>query len=203
MAQLGKYMVDSHNILHFLCTSDWATDSGGNVESPTGYFWRISNTPEDVRMENTEITSLIEDQMSAYDIEDGPEFRESLVGHYLLVEDSNGFVNVSEYLTEMALRRDFEKLQAEFEAWDSQDEPEESSLVESIKKEVRELIADGTIPATVSSFSELHDYVDANMLGGTEDLLQFDENGDSHCDIDELNAAQTEVSEWLKNGRQD
>jgi hypothetical protein len=79
----------------------------------------------------------------------------------------------------------------------------ETPLVSSIKQEIRELIANGTIPETVGSFSELHDYCDANMLGGTEDLLQFDDEGDSHIDIDELNAAQDAVDAWIKSGRQD
>lgn len=35
-----------------------------------------------------------------------------------------------------------------------------------MKKEIRVLIEDGRVPLTISSFRELHDYCDANCLGG-------------------------------------
>ena len=38
--------------------------------------------------------------------------------------------------------------------------------IERSKAEILEDIAQGTVPDTVSSFSELHDYVDANEYGG-------------------------------------
>lgn len=43
-------------------------------------------------------------------------------------------------------------------------------LAKRIKLEVTQCFLHGTIPHTVSSFVELHDYVDANCLGGTEAL---------------------------------
>lgn len=121
MAQLGKYGSDRDNILHYLCTSDWSNDSFGNVEAPTGFVWRISNTPEEVQMSNTELTSVIEDQMKAYDIEDNQEFRDSLVGHFLVAELSSGEVFVRELPSESELDRHYSALGAKYAEWDTED----------------------------------------------------------------------------------
>jgi hypothetical protein len=122
VTQLGKYSTDRDNILHFLCTSDWANDSFGNVEAPTGYVWRISNDPADVQISNTEITSVIEDQLKSYDIEDSPEFRKELEGHYLIQEDSNGLVHVLKCPSKTSLVSEYNYLLNQFNAWDSQDD---------------------------------------------------------------------------------
>jgi hypothetical protein len=45
-------------------------------------------------------------------------------------------------------------------------------LAERMKKEILEDIARGVLPETVASFSELHEFVDANCYGGTETLLR-------------------------------
>jgi hypothetical protein len=118
MAQLGKYSSDKDNILHFMATSDWANDSFGNVEAPTGYVWRMTNTVEDVQLSNTELTSLIGEQLQAYSIEDGQQFRSSLVGNFLIAEDSQGFVSVTEYPTAALLEQAYDSLQAIYEDWE-------------------------------------------------------------------------------------
>lgn len=123
--QLGKYSSDRDNILHFLCSSDWANQSFGDVEAPTGYIYRISNEAADVQLSNTEITSLIEDQLQAYDIDDTEEFRASLVGHFLVAEDSNGFVSVTEYPTEELLLQAYSSLEDIYGQWADQDNEEE------------------------------------------------------------------------------
>jgi hypothetical protein len=122
MTQLGKYGTDRDNILHYMATSDWANDSFGDVEAPTGYVWRISNTLSEVQVSNTELTSLIEDQLEAYNIEDGPAFRASLVGHFVIEEDSNGFVSVTEFESEAVMLEEFENWRKVFEEWDSQED---------------------------------------------------------------------------------
>jgi hypothetical protein len=117
MAQLGKYDSDRDNILHFMCEAGWANESFGDVEAPTGYVWRITNAPADVQQSNTEITSLIEDQLAAYGIEDSPEFRSSLVGNFLVYEDSSGFVSVLKAPSEHALVVQFNATRERYEAW--------------------------------------------------------------------------------------
>jgi hypothetical protein len=56
-------------------------------------------------------------------------------------------------------------------------------------------IASGRVPATVTSFAELHDYVDANEYGGF-----CDEYGpiDSR---DNINFVQDTLDTWIRNGR--
>jgi hypothetical protein len=83
------------------------------------------------------------------------------------------------------------------------------------KREVLSDIADGTVPATVASFSELHDYVDANYYGGAfEDgeamhsvcnSSDADDTFGSGCDrcCDFWNDVQNAVDAWLKRGRTD
>ena len=86
------------------------------------------------------------------------------------------------------------------------------------KREVLSDIADGTVPATVTSFSELHDYVDANGYGGgfEEDhpagWVPAPENDSLTWETDEAesqkitafwNDVQNAVDAWLKRGRMD
>lgn len=74
--------------------------------------------------------------------------------------------------------------------WDVQ------SLIERIKEEIIEDALDGTVPATVRDYSELHDFVDANGYGGL-----FDDDCPlgvgSQEDVDVINAATDAVSGWL------
>lgn len=82
-----------------------------------------------------------------------------------------------------------------------------AKVVERGKREIQADILAGDIPATVSSFSELHNFVDANGYGGafennaphrrdtdtsTDEDLQFD--------ADFWNAAQDAMDEWIKAG---
>ena len=69
-----------------------------------------------------------------------------------------------------------------------------------MKSEILHDIADGTVPADVMSFGDLHDYVDANEYGG------FCEDGnrvidglpsDQRCDV--LNYCQDAIDFWLKS----
>lgn len=74
------------------------------------------------------------------------------------------------------------------------------------QREILDDIADGTVPSSVASFGELHDYVDANMYGGL-----CDEDGPVEWlpeDDDDLDAAlalsnhvQEVVHQWLVAGR--
>lgn len=74
------------------------------------------------------------------------------------------------------------------------------SLAGRMKQEIAELIEAGTIPPTASSFSELHDYIDANCLGGTEAMMEQMEQGEF---IDICIDAIAAVDAWLARGRID
>ena len=67
-------------------------------------------------------------------------------------------------------------------------------VVERAKTEILADIAAGTVPITCASFSELHDYTDANGYGGAFDR-PFDNN-----ETDFWNAVQTAVDGWIKQG---
>jgi hypothetical protein len=67
--------------------------------------------------------------------------------------------------------------------------------IERAKAEVTRDIDRGTVPDTVASFSELHDYVDANGYGGA-----FEQDFDNE-QTDFWNAVQDGVDAWLKAGR--
>jgi hypothetical protein len=71
-------------------------------------------------------------------------------------------------------------------------------LAEQVKAEILKDIGDGTIPQSVRSFSELHDYVDANTYGDAEQMVH--EIGIRKA-IDVCNAFQPIVDTWLHNGR--
>lgn len=109
---------------------------------------------------------------------------------------------------------------AEHKKYCFEDNPEAlataAALAESIKREIIATTKLIQIPERVKqgflkagSFSELHDYCDANMLGDGEtvwtaqtgllDGPDADRSVQFNCDI--LNAAQTLVDTWLKNGR--
>ncbi len=74
------------------------------------------------------------------------------------------------------------------------------------KSSIADLILKGTIPATVASFVELHDYIDANELGALCDESTWpDVDGESaaaHADrIAECGQVQDTVDAWLRDGR--
>lgn len=68
-------------------------------------------------------------------------------------------------------------------------------LVSRMMAEILRDMLTGRVPRNVASFSALHDYVDANCYGGTEELFES-------MPMDELfplmNEAQTTVDNWLK-----
>jgi len=72
----------------------------------------------------------------------------------------------------------------------------QGDIAMAIARSQREIIAEvkaGRTPATVASFSDLHDYADANEYGGL-----CDEGSD--WDADDANAVQDAVDLWVKSG---
>jgi len=101
------------------------------------------------------------------------------------------------------------------------------ATIEQMKAEIFTYIQQAVIPSTVASFSELHDYIDANCLGGFCDddseinarILELQDERDSLTEeeernwpnageLDELqeeqtafiNAAQNAIDAWIKSG---
>lgn len=85
---------------------------------------------------------------------------------------------------------------------------------ETIERMKREVLADvklGKVPTTVKSFSELHDYVDANEYGGfceeefVDMLVQHfgglnDGTGMPEGMLDFINSSQNSINSWIKEG---
>ena len=72
--------------------------------------------------------------------------------------------------------------------------------IERGKQEILEEVLAGRIPATVQSFSELHDYVDANEFGGLCEDWAFEEPFDGDRWIDLGNFVQGQLDAWIKDG---
>jgi hypothetical protein len=69
------------------------------------------------------------------------------------------------------------------------------AIADLMKREIQADIQAGRVPDNVQSFSELHDYVDANMYGGAEKLL---EKFGLDVAAGILNKAQDQVEAWIK-----
>lgn len=118
---MSKYDSNRDDALHYLCTSGWANTSFGDVAAPTGYCWRITNADVDVAEVNTEFNSVMDDWSG----ELTQDVRDALVGHFLVVEDSDGFVHVLEYTSEKELISTFTAREKVFESWDTAEEETE------------------------------------------------------------------------------
>lgn len=68
------------------------------------------------------------------------------------------------------------------------------------KREILQDIADGTVPATVTDFAQLHDYVDANYYGGAFESWTEGRPAEDEW-VGFWNRVQEELHCWLKAGR--
>lgn len=89
--------------------------------------------------------------------------------------------------------------------------PQIEQTIERMQSEILADVAKGRVPATVKSFADLNDYVDANEYGGfTEDevfdslVAQFggrdQHEGMPQGMLDFINVAQGRVNEWIAAG---
>jgi len=67
-------------------------------------------------------------------------------------------------------------------------------ILDRAKKKILLDIEIGVIPKNISSFSELHYFVDANWYGGF-----CDENYEASKDFEFENEIQTKLDEWIKS----
>lgn len=105
----GKFRSARDEVLYQISLEGWANESNGDVESPTGYFSRITITPEELR----EVTEAFSDTIE----ELGFKLTGSLVGFFLLTEDGQGFVEVDEFPDETALTQAYREREAEYLEW--------------------------------------------------------------------------------------
>ena len=83
------------------------------------------------------------------------------------------------------------------EDWETHGRP----VVERAKREVLDDIASGTVPPTVKTYSELHDFVDANYYGGAFESDIPDDGPSQDLHLAFWNRVQAEVDAWLRAGR--
>jgi hypothetical protein len=96
-----KFDSDDHEYL-YRCTLDGVCESSGESEAPTGWFAAVSIPPGE---------ALDKEHSSDLDLTEPP------VGHFLLIEDSQGFVYVEKYDTDAALGEAFARRDAEYSRW--------------------------------------------------------------------------------------
>lgn len=95
----------------------------------------------------------------------------------------------------------------------SESAPTLARIVSAMKSDVMRLIRIGQVPQGTTKFSQLHDYCDANCLGGLEDDDVFDilvqhfggrneDDGIPDGLHQLLDAAMREIDMWLATGRE-
>lgn len=111
----GKYDSPRDEVLHLLCTWEWANESDGNVEAPTGYFWRIGITEAELP-EITDVLRSCTDERPILDTLLDPALLRSLIGSYLVTEDTEGFVHVLDCRTDEPARSGDDRARVAFQA---------------------------------------------------------------------------------------
>lgn len=100
--------------LYDMCVGEWANDSDGDSEAPTGYFWQISNSPEEL--------SEIVDAFGNLETRLGFIANELIVGYFIVQTNDQGFVYVEEFETQETLNDAYNSLTDEFSIWLEQDD---------------------------------------------------------------------------------
>lgn len=122
----GKFNSMRDSALYFLCMENWSTSEFGDTEHYGGYVWKIRNSWDDVKPENTEFNSLITEWVHAQDeFSDTEDFYRTLVGNFLIIEGSTGAVTVIEYSQE-ELDRVYDELLGKFLEWQETHEDTDS-----------------------------------------------------------------------------
>lgn len=104
-------------LFHVAFDSLWNDAHTGDTEAPTGYFGALSVT----RADAPEIVKSTTGMFGFLDIEDAPDPAD-LVGHWLITEDTQGFVDISEHGDSESLFEEYGNLETAYLAW--QDEVE-------------------------------------------------------------------------------
>lgn len=109
----GTYgLTAAEKYLLMMVQEGWATGQDGDVEAPTGYFWRITNLP----VEMAEIRQAFDDDfVETYN--EAPPADEELLGSYIIRENSQGLVDVISYPSEAAMIHAFDRAVEELIEW--------------------------------------------------------------------------------------
>lgn len=101
-------------VLHVIACNSGEDACSGNVESPTGWFARLS-------VMVWELEGIQENY--GQDIKDAElDDIALLLGHWLIIEDEQGFVHLEAFINKYDLLLRYNELEAKYDEWDSQDE---------------------------------------------------------------------------------
>jgi hypothetical protein len=75
--------------------------------------------------------------------------------------------------------------------------PPLAEMIDQVKREIIHDVQAGDVPATCATYSELHDYVDANGYGGAFEFAMYGAC-DTTCDY--WNNVTDAVDQWLRDG---
>lgn len=112
---MSKYDSPRDEILDMMVKNGWGNKSSGNVESPSGWFAIVTNTMADH-------TSL-EDAFGNERRELGVPFSD-IVGSFVVVENSQGFVTVHDFESEHAAEIVYAECADEYAMWISDNDPD-------------------------------------------------------------------------------
>jgi hypothetical protein len=117
---LGKFSSALEELIFTLANYEqWADEHNGNSTDWDLYFWALAILkPIDISSEAT-----IRKLARQIDPEDGA-LPDSVYGYWLAMENSQGFATVQKFDSAEALDAAFQELQAAYEAWDNQDDNE-------------------------------------------------------------------------------
>ena len=102
-------------LLDIMVSDGWANKSDGECDSPQGHFAIVTNAPREL----DSVIDAFEDAAKEID----PEFDFSeMVGHFLVLKDSAGFLSVIEYTTHSDLLIVFGELERAFSLWMGDDD---------------------------------------------------------------------------------
>lgn len=104
-----KFASARDELLHIMCSSGWADMSEGDVESPAGYFYLISNSVPEL----AELVAAFQEDITSLGV--SPD---DVVGHFVVVEGSSGFVGVGSFDSEADAQREFDRLGEVYTVWE-------------------------------------------------------------------------------------
>ena len=105
-----KYDSVRDEILDAMTKAGWSNASSGDVESPTGWFARITIDSADI----ASVRDTFEGEFSHLVIS---SHWNDVIGHFLVREDSQGFVTVTQYPTEAELISAYDELDNAYGDW--------------------------------------------------------------------------------------
>jgi hypothetical protein len=108
---MSKFDSPRDELLYAMTLDGWANESSGDVESPTGFFARISNADNEI----AEIRDAFPEESAGIS-------NASIVGHFLCLENSQGLWSVIEYESAYLLERTYQEIDRAYGEWLGDDE---------------------------------------------------------------------------------